>query len=198
MKKYKLIVGGLALLAALISVKKVARASYEQAPYEVLETAGEIEIRQYKPFLTATVETPGGFKESMNRGFRRLAGFIFGKNDEEKKIAMTTPVLFDAPERNKSSKMSFMVPSQYQLSDLPKPEDEGIVFEQQPAKVMAALRFSGNITEELWMSKKEELMQKLSATEYEAVSDVLFYGYDPPVVPAPLKRNEVVVEVRRK
>ena len=196
--KKKYILGGLLTLVGLFAVKTMARASYEQAPYEVIEKKAKFELRQYEPFLTATVVADGEFRDAMSNGFRKLAGYIFGGNKRKQKIAMTTPVFYDAPSSDEKARMSFMVPSNYEMSDLPEPNEEGIEFKENPAKLMAALRFSGQIDEEMWIEKRRELMEALAESEYKPVSEALFYGYDPPAVPGPLRRNEVVVEVVRR
>jgi hypothetical protein len=61
---------------------------------------------------------------------------------------------------------------------------------------MAAHRFSGQVTNEIWEEKRTELLQAVRNTPYEPVSEVYFFGYDPPAVPGPMRRNEVVVEVK--
>ena len=54
-----------------------------------------------------------------------LAGYIFGGNETNQKIAMTSPV---SMSMNDSTEMKFMIPSNYELEDLPKPNNENIKF----------------------------------------------------------------------
>ena len=62
-------------------------------PYRVVRHFGELELRFYPPAVTATVHKHGEYRALMNDGFRDLAGYIFGGNDRQEKIAMTAPVI---------------------------------------------------------------------------------------------------------
>ena len=91
--------------------------------------------------------------------------------------------------------MTFLIPSEYEKDDLPSPNDKGVTIVQNPARTLAALRFSGVISSELWKEKSQVLIQTLDQSKYQASSEILFFGYDPPMVPGPLRRNEIVVEL---
>ncbi len=65
----------------------------EQHPYIVLESFEEFEIRQYAPALfSSVIMNADSYENTASSGFRVLAGYIFGGNEENKRIAMTTPV----------------------------------------------------------------------------------------------------------
>ena len=69
----------------------------EEPPYQVLQQDGAFEIRQYAPQLVAQTWVEGDMDAASNRGFRRIANFIFGNNqvpnsDQSASIAMTAPV----------------------------------------------------------------------------------------------------------
>ena len=49
-----------------------------------------------------------------------LAGYIFGGNDKEEKIAMTSPVAMSLKD---STTMLFLVPKKYTRDNLPVPND---------------------------------------------------------------------------
>lgn len=52
----------------------------EEPPFEIVEHLGEVEIRAYPPVLVAETEVEGEFDRVGNQAFRRLAGYIFGRN----------------------------------------------------------------------------------------------------------------------
>jgi hypothetical protein len=58
----------------------------------VLRSFGNVELRQYAPYVVAEVVIPDGGGDAGNQAFPILAGYIFGKNKGEKKFAMTAPV----------------------------------------------------------------------------------------------------------
>ena len=66
----------------------------ETPDYEVIDTLPDlVEVRKYAGATIASTTVASGIRESGNVGFRRLAGYIFGDNDLDKKIKMTAPVM---------------------------------------------------------------------------------------------------------
>lgn len=164
----------------------------EQYPYVVLKEFDDFEVRKYEAALFSTVKlNESSYEESSSKGFRQLAGYIFGDNEQGQKIAMTSPV---AMEIDSNTKMMFMVPAQYEESSLPKPTNKNIQFERREAKTMAAVKFGG------WANDKkiEEFEKKLTlALERENIKTIgkfMYFGYNAPYEILN-RRNEVVVEV---
>jgi hypothetical protein len=58
----------------------------EEQSYSVLKTLEDVQIREYDPVIYATVST-----DNERSLFRILAGYIFGGNESNQKIAMTAP-----------------------------------------------------------------------------------------------------------
>ena len=62
-------------------------------PYTVAKLVGEIEIRDYQARLFTNVPLANqGYKQNASNGFSKLGGYIFGANERNQKIAMTSPV----------------------------------------------------------------------------------------------------------
>ncbi len=137
----------------------------EEPKYRVIESLGAIELREYAPTIVAEVEVEGDRSEAANKGFRALAGYIFGGNKSTKKIAMTAPVTQE-PQAAVSEKIAmtapvtqtpkdpssdgvqrwrvtFTMPSQYTLENLPKPNNALVKLTTQPGEKRATIRFSG-------------------------------------------------------
>jgi len=66
--------------------------AFESPKYQVIDSVGEVEIREYEPYLVAETTVDGDLETAGNRGFRVLAKYIFGDNQGKRRIAMTTPV----------------------------------------------------------------------------------------------------------
>ena len=66
----------------------------EQLDYSVLEISeSNIELRQYAPFIVAEIDVQAdNAQQAANKGFRPLAGYIFGANRPNKQVKMTAPV----------------------------------------------------------------------------------------------------------
>jgi hypothetical protein len=164
----------------------------EQHPYIVLETFEDFEIRQYAPALFSSVNMDANSYESTSSsGFRVLAGYIFGGNEESKSIAMTSPVRMEIGD---SSKMSFMVPKEYTVENLPKPNNSKIYFEADSQKVMAAIEFGGWANDEKIKSYQEKLNELLTKNGFKHKGNFAYLGYNPPYQILN-RRNEIVVEL---
>lgn len=164
----------------------------EQYGYDVLEKHGDIEIRSYKPALFSTYTMQGNsYEASSSNGFRTLASYIFGGNDQQEKIAMTSPVMMEMGE---STTMSFMVPSGRSLESLPKPNNPEIQFIEKPSVIMAAIRFGGWASDEKIEKYKQKLVSQLSELGIGHTGKFAYLGYNPPFQFLN-RRNEVVVEL---
>ena len=64
----------------------------EEPNYRIEKDCGSFEVRVYEPVVAAETVVTGAFGDGTNEGFRRLAGYIFGANKPNAKIAMTAPV----------------------------------------------------------------------------------------------------------
>ena len=183
----------------------------EKPRYRVVKELQGIEVRDYAPYLVAETEVSGSREEAGNAGFRRLAGYIFGKNRGEKKIAMTAPVAQQegariamtapvsqqaAPDRGPSTwVIQFMIPSGYTRDTLPEPLDPAIRFREIPERRVAALRYSGSWSEERYFEKLAELRAAMEKEGLRAVGEPVWARYDPPFMPWFLRTNEILVEI---
>ena len=113
-------------------------------PYEVTDTAGEIEFRKYPPVVLATVESSGD-----DSGFRLLFGYITGNNSTQNRISMTSPVItsqqiaMTAPVVSTAMSMSFVMPPGLTSDEIPEPLDSRVHISTLPAREVAVIRFRG-------------------------------------------------------
>ena len=90
----------------------------EMYPYTLTTVVGEIEIRDYQARLFTNVPLSNqGYKQNASKGFSKLGGYIFGANERNQKIAMTSPVSMSLGE---DASMQFMVPAAISEDELPK------------------------------------------------------------------------------
>ncbi|NBU82670.1 MAG: heme-binding protein, partial [Flavobacteriaceae bacterium] len=144
----------------------------EQRSYKVIKKFDKFEIRKYDPALFSSVKlNKKGYKESSSEGFGILAGYIFGANETNEKIAMTSPVVMELGD---TSKMMFMVPKNYNLKNLPNPKNPKIVFEKQEEKIIAAIRFDGWADDEKIEKYKSILMNELVKEKLNYINKFTF------------------------
>jgi hypothetical protein len=186
----------------------------------------EIELRAYAPKLIAEVLVEGDMSDASSQGFKLIADYIFGNNQvanaegsdkiamtapvtvepQSSKIAMTAPVTVDPVanatgdanfEQNGTWRVDFVMPSQYTLANIPKPNNDAVKLREVPAKYVVALTYSGfnstsnieeYITETLNWAKSQGL--KVIGTPQLA-------RYDPPWTLPMFRRNEIMVEVAK-
>lgn len=160
--------------------------------YSVDKKMDGFEIRNYKAAYFNTVKMEGSsYKESSSKGFRVLAGYIFGGNKQDKKISMTSPVVMDMKE---DITMKFMVPFDEDPQMLPQPNSSRVKLELVPAKKVAAIRFGGYASDEIIREKAALLLKLLDQQGIDHKETYSFYGYNPPFQVTG-RRNEVIIEL---
>jgi hypothetical protein len=162
----------------------------ETLPYQVVKKFKGFEIRNYESALFTSTTLPyTNYKEASGKGFRILAGYIFGGNEREEKIAMTTPVTMELGD---TMKMMFMVPAEKSLESLPKPANSKIAFEIVKPRTMAAIEFNGWASDESIEHNKQKLIQLLAQHNLKHTERFLLMAYNPPYQLAN-RRNEILV-----
>jgi len=212
--KKRVILLGILGLAALLAARADASSKVEEPKFKVLEDHDHIQIREYEPMVLAEVELTGSERDVLERGFRILAGYIFGKNvpasGRPEKIAMTAPVSaqskakgdkipMTAPVTAQSTgsvwKVSFTMPAGRSLKNLPKPEDDRISLIELPPKRVAVIRFAGFGSEETMDRKTKELREFLDRFHFKTEGEPVYAYYNPPWTLPFLRRNEVQITV---
>ncbi|MBM3439139.1 MAG: heme-binding protein [Bacteroidetes bacterium] len=175
-----------------ISVMAFKNADIETPAYTVVRKLGEVEIRQYPSMVVAkTSLNSASFDQAGNQGFRSIAGYIFGGNENNQKIAMTAPVVMNMGD---SASMYFVMPSAYKQESLPIPSDKNVQIETVAQKTLAVLRYGGFSSDEKIKVHCEELRKSLQEQGIQTVGAYLYMGYNAPwdVIN---RRNEVAIEV---
>jgi len=167
----------------------------EQQEYEVIETEGQFEIRYYPSAAMASVNVVGDYGSSSGNGFRILAGYIFGSNSEDQNIAMTAPVhMHDGPN---GYQMSFVMPSGFDTTNLPLPDNGQIRIHNSTPAYTATVRFDGFANDEKIEAHKQELATYLNDKGVAYSEPFVFLGYNPPYQMVD-RRNEVMVRIEYK
>ncbi|MEU9807501.1 heme-binding protein [Mycobacterium sp. NPDC050853] len=183
------------------------RAGTEEPQYETQPLTTAVQIRKYGRRIAAETEVRANNNQARSEGFRRLAGYIFGKNHRQAKIAMTAPVeqqnqtiAMTAPvaqlsSATGSSVIRFYMPSNWSMASLPTPSDNRIRLSEVPAETLAVLRFSGDRSATTIDRRIHELLNILRNKEIQTVGDPQAWFYDPPWTFPCARRNEVAVPI---
>ncbi len=150
----------------------------EKPNYKLVKKFETFEIRKYpKLLLASTSVNSDNYKGKSNNGFRTIAAYIFGGNNEQEAISMTSPVLMTVGD---SEEMSFIMPSKYSLENIPTPNDSNVILNYQPEKTVAVISFGGFANDkkiELYTIALKGLLKKENITHNE---EIVFQGYNPP------------------
>ena len=177
-------------ISFVTSVMTTQAIAIEEPVYQVEKAweAEQIEIRAYAPRIMAVT----GMNEDSDSGFRVLAGYIFGGNAEEQKIAMTAPV---QQTMAGEKEMAFMMPAEYALKDLPQPEDQRVSFREAPAYTAAVIQFSGWASAEKADENWQQLQRFLIAEGIDITGEPTLNQYNPPWTLPFMRRNEIIVPI---
>lgn len=197
MKPMLIALGLAGLITAGVAIT-AAQAAVEEPDYTrvtLAETsAGEIEIRDYPSLVIAETVTQGDREEASGPGFRTLAGYIFESERPEGKIAMTAPVLMQPAEGERTA-MRFIMPKEWSLDRLPRPENSTVALREINARRLAAIRFSGWADDRDLAEKEQTLRAYLAQEGLEPIGDAIWAFYNPPWTLGPWRRNEVLLEI---
>ncbi len=209
-------IAALGLALALLPVNAMA---VEEPKFNVLSKDGDFELRQYAPMVIAETFVSGTQDEASSKGFRAIAGYIFGDNKRAgaaaataaEKIAMTAPVTIEKTEASQKIDMTapvvinseagrwrvhFVMPSQYKVTDLPTPNNAAVTLREIPGKKFAAVRFSGFSGEEKVALKTAALSAWITTRSLAAIAAPQLARYNAPITPPFLRRNEILIEVK--
>lgn len=184
------------LLIAVPILMSFSKARIEKQKYRVVKKEKDFEIRFYPPAIFATTRSAAkSYQEMGSSGFRKIAGYIFGKNETSAKIAMTAPVHMDINENGSS--MSFVMPSEYTLDKLPRPADARVELHESPAVYMAAVEFGGYANDQKIKLYAAQLSQSLNKNEIKTIGNPIYLGYNAPYDVIG-RKNEVVIAIEWK
>lgn len=159
--------------------------------YEVLVKRARYEVRRYAPFCVA--QSPLVFEgQAEKRAFGSLAGYIFGKNVGQQKMAMTTPVY------SSEESMSFYLGPAAEPTTAPAPLDPEIRVTEMPGGVFAVATFSGVGDEVTSAAVAEQLRLDVASDglRFDSHSPWTLARYNDPGTPPPFRRNEVLLPLQ--
>ncbi len=208
----KWIAGGLGIAAIGAAAVYAQGRDTEEPDFTVVTQESAFQLRDYPAIIVAEVTHSGNRRQASGASFRRLAAYIFAQDRPEggEAIAMTSPVMQDRVRRDEKIamtspviqeetatdqwRMRFVMPAKYTLATLP-PAPEDITLTEVPARRMATVRFNGYARPGEIALMEQELTNWMVEQELTPSGDFEYAFYDAPMVPAPMRRNEVMIEV---
>lgn len=187
------------------------RSGTEEPSHTSERLTDNVELRRYGPRIAAETTVSADEDAARNEGFRRLAGYIFGKNHASDTIAMTAPVgqskagksiAMTAPVAQSAESadgsgwvIRFFMPSKWTMQTLPAPDDDRVRLTEVPSETFAVLTFTGNRSPQAVQDRTAELRESLRAYGIEATGEASAWFYDPPWTLPFRRRNEIAIPV---
>jgi DNA gyrase inhibitor GyrI len=168
----------------------------KKVDYQVVKTIDQIEIRRYPKLLLATVS---GLAD--NDAFGILFNYISVSNRKNKKVVMNAPMLtsekieMTAPVITSETKMSFVMPANYSISNIPKPKNPQVIIEEMPAANLAVIRFKGYASPKDVNKYKDQLFKILEKNKIRTQGEPVLMRYNSPFAPGFIRRNEIGIKV---
>ena len=176
-------------IAALVGAWAWATWSVETPEYALLEQDGAFELRRYPPVVAARVERAGDRGTAVRSAFGPLSRYIFAKDREGEKIAMTAPVTQEPAGSGWA--VSFLMPAGSRMASLPQPAGDVRLIETE-ARLVAAVRFSGSWTDARFDRFAGDLDDWMRARGLVPQGPPEYAYYNDPFTPGVLRRNEVL------
>ena len=198
----------LPLALALIGAPPMPTTTINEPAYVVTQRLGDVEVRQYGPYVVAEVLVAGSATEAGNKAFPILAGYIFGKNRGERKLAMTAPVTqtslpvkleMTAPVTQSAAPggylVQFVLPKGVTLATAPEPIDPRVTLRQVQSMRVAVIRFPGFWSDASYNKHLTDLEQTMRKAGTTWSREPIYSRYNSPFTPWFLRRNEIWLQL---
>ncbi|QDP20548.1 SOUL family heme-binding protein [Sphingomonas xanthus] len=168
--------------------------------YRTLLTDGDYQLRDYPAMVVAETVVHGPRRDALSQGFRILADYIFAKSRGGQKLPMTVPVIQDGGDPMASDPPLFNDALEgawrtrfvmlRDRAELPQPPD-GVELVKVPARKIAVVSFAGRGGDKLLADQEDRLRGWLARNGEKSDGEPEYAFYNSPMIPGPLRRNEV-------
>ena len=197
------------LLLIILTTMPLLSHAIEEPDFQVIRKFDNIELRQYAPYVVAEVVLNATAAEAGSQAFPILAGYIFGKNKGEKKLAMTAPVTqtaapvrldMTAPVTQAAvaggTLVQFVLPKGVTLATAPEPIDPRVQLRLVPAGNWAVIKYSGTWSQANYQEHLDQLKAALETARVTTQGEPVLARYNPPFTPWFMRRNEIWLALR--
>jgi len=180
----------------------------EEPDYKVVQKFEDIEVREYVAYSVAEVVVSGAASEAGNLAFPMLAGYIFGKNKGDRKLAMTAPMTqtaepvkleMTAPVTQTAVpagfRVQFVLPTGVSRANAPEPLDGRVTLRDIEPNRVAVIRFSGFWSDANYSEHLDKLQTAMRSANLVWVGEPVYSRYNPPFTPWFLRRNEIWLQL---
>jgi hypothetical protein len=169
--------------AIALLVFTITAYAYEEPEYKIVFESDQFEVRFYEERLVVQTKYA-----NQNGGFRKLFNYISGSNKDSEEISMTIPVT--QSNSGEGMVMQFYLPSKFDKSNAPLPDDGSLEISSIDAGHYAAITFSGRSTEKNFNKYSGILRKKLERDNVLIIGPTIKATYNGPFTLPRFRRNE--------
>jgi len=203
------IAAGAVLCSLVVLAFPMMSHATEEPDYKVVQKFEDIEVREYSAYTVAEVVVPGPAADAGSLAFPILAGYIFGKNRGERKLAMTAPVTqaiepikldMTAPVTQTTApggfRVQFVLPKGVTMASAPEPLDTRITLRDIAPSRVAVIRYSGFWSDANYDQHLVKLQADLRDADLVWEGEAIYSRYNAPFTPWFLRRNEIWLHLK--
>ena len=166
---------------------------FENMDQQFIGSINNVNFKIYSEYTLASVKMDGKSLNNAKGKFSVLANYIFGGNSDNKQIAMTSPVIYNM---SNYATFSFIMPDDYELSNLPSPNSKEISFKTKKNQCIASISFGGFVNNENCKENYLKLLEVLNANDISHSNDYMLAVYNSPYQIIN-RKNEIWIEVNK-
>ena len=195
-------------LALALTLAGCTAVTVEEPKFSVVLKDGPFDIRDYPALTIAEVTVTGGQWRAANKGFRLLAGYIFGGNARRQEIPMTAPVVqaragetipmttpVTQTEGPEGWVVRFIMPAGSTPDTLPAPNEKQVRLVVTPPLRQAVVKFSGWALSGAVKARTDQLRAWMASRHLQPTGPATLAQYNPPWTIWFLRRNELMIPV---
>jgi len=170
--------------------------------YRALASEGDFQIRGYPAMTVAETVVFGPRKQALDEGYRALSDYLSGKGRDGDRLPIMVPMTMDSGDPMASDpplfddeleggwRTRFMMPAGRTKADLPGPGEGVELVELEPRRV-GVVSFAGRPGDRGLAEQEDRLRGWLARHGEASEAEPEYAFYNSPVIPGPLRRNEV-------
>ena len=166
---------------------------FENINQKLIGSINNVNFETNSQYTLASVKMDGKSLNNAKGKFSVLANYIFGGNSDNKQIAMTSPVIYNM---SNFATFSFIMPDNYEVSNLPSPNSKEISFKTKKNQCIASIAFGGFVNNENCNENYLKLLEVLKTNDISHSNDYMLAVYNSPYQIIN-RKNEIWIEVNK-
>lgn len=164
-----------------------------EVAFHLVKRFQKVELRKYEAHFRIKCNLNSTDLNSIRNAIKSLMNFLDGENEQRLTIKWIAPIMIE--HNVVESHVSIVLPGQFTLTNLPKPLQKTIYFEQLPERIVAAKSYTWFNVRWRFEQAKKALCSELENNSIRAISPITEAIFQVNWILPWLCKYEVMVEV---